>query len=390
MEAWGFVLMMGLVSLFSDMTYEGARGVVGPFLLHLGAPAVAVGFAAGFGEFLGLGLRLGSGILADRTRGYWALVLLGYALTLASVPLLGLSPTWRVAVALMLADRVGKAIRAPSRDALLSSIADSRGAGKVFGIHEALDQVGAVAGPLLVAFLLGFGLSYRLTLLSLAVPAAAAMAFLLMAKRLYGGTARAEGSTPRGLFGLRGLRREFWLYLMASSLLGAGFFDFPLLAYMMGKAGLEARSISLLYALAMGVDALAALAMGLIFDRVGLKALFPAVIAGVLGPALAILGGDEFLVGLGVALWGVAMGGHESVLRASVGKMVPQGLRGSAYGVFNFLFGLSWFAGSVLLGLLYSFSPITSLSFSVACHLGALWLLWELARGGKIPQRDEP
>lgn len=384
MGAWSFVLLMGLVSLFSDMTYEGARGVVGPFLLHLGAPAVAVGFAAGFGEFLGLGLRLGSGVLADRTRGYWALAILGYALTLTSMPLLGLSPTWRVAVALVLADRVGKAIRAPSRDALLSSIAGSQGAGKVFGVHEALDQIGAVAGPLLVASLLGLGLSYRLALLSLALPAAVAMAFLLLARSLYGKALEAKGSSPRGLSGLRELKREFWIYLLASSLVGAGFFDFPLLAYMMGRSGLEAKSISLLYALAMGVDALAALAMGFLFDRVGLRALSLAVAAGVLGPALAILGGDEFLVGLGVALWGVAMGGHESILRASVGKMVPEGLKGSAYGVFNFVFGLSWFAGSVLLGLLYSFSPMTSLSFSAACHLGALWLLWELTRGGKI------
>ena len=180
-----FVLLLGLVSLFADATYEGARSITGPYLALLGAGAAAVGAVAGFGELVGYALRLATGYLSDRTGRYWAIAILGYAVNLAAVPLLALAGRWEVAALLIIAERTGKAIRTPARDAMLSYVTRGMGHGRGFGLHEALDQVGAVAGPLLVAGALRWRGSYRLGFALLLVPALAALAVLLEARRLY-------------------------------------------------------------------------------------------------------------------------------------------------------------------------------------------------------------
>ena len=153
-SARAFVVVMGVVALFGDMTYEGARGLLGPYLALLGASAAAVGFAAGLGEFLGYALRLLTGWLGDRTRAYWPLVIAGYALNLVAVPGLALVGSWQAAVALLLLERIGKAVRSPARSTLVSYAANEAGVGKSFGLEEALDQIGAVSGPLLTAFVI--------------------------------------------------------------------------------------------------------------------------------------------------------------------------------------------------------------------------------------------
>ena len=166
-----FVVLIGVVSLFSDFTYEGARSITGPFLAVLGASATAVGVIAGFGELIGYALRLASGYFADKTKKYWTLVFLGYGLNLLAVPLLALAGHWPIAAALIVAERMGKAIRTPARDVMLSCASDQIGRGWGFGLHQALDQTGAVLGPLAVAAVLYYKGGYETGFALLLIPA---------------------------------------------------------------------------------------------------------------------------------------------------------------------------------------------------------------------------
>jgi predicted MFS family arabinose efflux permease len=374
-----FVVLLGVVSLFADMTYEGARSITGPFLAVLGASGTAVGVIAGLGELLGYGLRLASGYLADRTRHYWALTLLGYGVNVLAVPLLALAGRWELAAALMIAERVGKAIRTPARDVMLSQATRRMGHGWGFGLHEALDQIGAVAGPLLVALVVSWRAPYQTAFAALLVPALLTLGVLTLAWRLFPDPRRLEGSPVAQPVPDR-LPAAFWLYLAASALIAAGFADFPLIAYHFGKhAVIPPVGIPVLYAFAMGVDALAALLLGHWFDRLGLGVLMTSTLLSALFAPLVFLGGVT-AAWVGVGLWGIGLGAQESILRATIAGMVPPDRRGWAYGLFNAAYGIAWFLGSALMGLLYDASLTGLIAFSIVVQLTALPLLWVVTR----------
>jgi predicted MFS family arabinose efflux permease len=367
-----FVVLLGLVSLFADVTYEGARSITGPYLALLGAGAAAVGFVAGFGEMAGYALRLASGWLADRTRRYWMLTLAGYTVNLAAVPFLALAGRWQTAALLIVLERAGKAMRTPARDAMLSHAAVNVGRGWAFGLHEALDQAGAVAGPLLVAWALAARRSYGWAFAMLGVPAALALAVLLAARMLY--------PSPRDLevrseaLEARGLPRVFWLYLAAAGLLAAGYADFALIAFHFQTSALvSAPWIAILYAAAMGLDGAAALALGRLYDRLGLPLLGAAALVAAPFAGLIFLGG-RWLALAGLALWAVGMGAQESVLRAAIGALAPPQRRGAAYGIFHAAYGLCWFAGSAIMGLLYGVSRAALAGFSASLIIAAAGL----------------
>lgn len=373
-----FVILLGVVSLLADMTYEGARSITGPYLALLGASATAVGFAAGFGELVGYGLRLISGYLSDRTGRYWAWTLVGYSLNLLVVPLLALAGRWEIAAALMIAERMGKALRAPARDAMLSHAAHTVGRGWGFGLHEAMDQIGAMAGPLIVAGVLAWRGSYQTGFAVLLFPALLALAVLLVARWLYPRPQELEPYTAN--VQTEGLPRVYWWYLAGVALLAAGFADFPLIAFHFGRSGsVPANQIPIFYAAAMGVDALAALVFGRLYDRRGPVVLVgAAVISACFAPL--VFGASFWAALAGMVVWGVSMGAQESVLRAAVAGMVPADRRGSAYGVFNIGYGLAWFAGSALMGLLYDFALPAVIAFSVLTQLAAVPVFVALAR----------
>ncbi|WP_025745823.1 MFS transporter [Kallotenue papyrolyticum] len=373
-----FVVMLGVVSLLSDVTYEGARSITGPYLATLGASAALVGLVAGLGELLGYGLRLVSGYVSDRTRQYWPITILGYVVNLVAVPLLALAGSWPLAALLIVAERIGKAIRTPARDALLAQATQKLGHGWGFGLHEALDQIGALLGPLLVAAVLARQAEYRLGFAVLALPALLALLALLIARLLYPQPQDRAPTTPP--LRTEGLERRFWLYLAAVALLAAGFADFPLIAYHLERVALApARLIPLLYAMAMGTDALAALIFGRLFDRLGLAVLLAATLVAALVPGLVFLGGF-WLATLGVALWGVALGAQESIMRAALAGMVPAQRRGTAYGVFNAAYGVCWFLGSLTIGLLYDRSLTALVVVATGLQLAAVPLLWSVRR----------
>ncbi len=354
--AWRFIFVMGFVSLFADMTYEGARGLAGPFLLSLGASATAVGFISGLGELVGYGLRLLFGLISQRTGRYWLFTLLGYGVNLLAVPLLALAGSWPVAAILLICERLGKSIRAPSKDTLLSHAAAAVGHGKGFGFHEAMDQIGAVSGPLLgAAGLVYFG-GYRGAFGILAFPAAAALCVLIAGRIFFPDPSRfemtVESEPPRD----GKLPRTFWIYVAGAALLAFGYADFPLIAFHLRKTGiLTDAQAPIAYAVAMGVDAVAALGFGLLFDRVGLKSLPLAAVMG--GVAMPLCFSQRpALCWVGVVFWGAALGAQESSLKAGIARLVSKERRAGAYGIFHATFGVAWFLGSAAMGWLYDWN----------------------------------
>lgn len=382
-RALTFIVALGVVSLLADVAYEGARSIIGPFLGTLGASATAVGVVAGLGEFIGYALRLVTGYATDRTKRYWSFTIAGYGINLLAVPLLALAQRWEVAALLVVLERAGKAVRTPARDAMLSHAAQAVGRGWGFGIHEALDQAGALVGPLVVAGVLVWGGGYRLAFAVLLVPALVALAVLTAASRRFPAPHTLESAAPR--ISTAGLSRAYWRYVVGAALLALGYADFALVAYHFATAELfQPRWIPLLYAMAMAVDAVAALVVGRAFDRAGM----PAVIVGVLLSAgfapLVFLGGARAAIG-GMLLWGIGMGIHESTLRATVASVVSPGRRGAAYGIFGAVFGAAWFAGSALMGVLYDWSLVAVVVVSVGAQLLALPVLWQV---GALPRGD--
>ena len=366
-----FVLLVGVMSFFADFTYEGSRSIVGQYLGILGAGALAVGVVAGFGELLGYGLRLFSGRIADQTRRYWPITIGGYVLQMSVVPLLALAGSWQVAAILVVLERVGKATRNPPRDAMLSHAAHEMGYGWAFGVHEALDQFGAMFGPLAVALVLALSdHEYKLAFASLAVPAAITLVLVGVARVLYPRPQDLEAGP--GQVTTEGLPRVFWIYLAGAALVAAGFADFPLIAYHFQQTEtVSVTATPLLYATAMAVSGVGSLVFGRLFDRAGIGILVPLTVVGAMFAPLVFLGG--FWAGfVGVSLWGLGMGVHESIIPAAVAPMVSPDRRASAYGIFTGVYGIAWFLGSVVIGALLGISPGAVVVFSILAELAAI------------------
>jgi MFS family permease len=346
---------MGVVALFGDMTYEGARGIVGPYLGVLGASAAAIGFAAGLGEFLGYLLRLATGWFGDGTRAYWPLVVLGYAINLVAVPGLALVGSWEAAIGRAArADRQGDSEPGAEHARLVRS--DRGGRWQELGIEEALDEIGAVLGPLLVAAAVWIAdddvpaTRYRWAFAVLLVPVIASLALALFARRKYprpdSFEVEVEVRSPRTHFA-SALR---W-YVAAAALLGLGFADWPLLAFHAVRTGfLGPEALPLVYAGVMGVDAIAALGFGAWFDRSGLRVLAVASVASAAVAGLVLLAPSVPVLVVGALFWGVGMGAQDSVFKAAIVTLVPKASRGRAYGIFYAVFGLAWRIGSSLMG----------------------------------------
>lgn len=380
-KAINFVVLIGIVSLFSDMTYEGARSVTGPFLAVLGASGTVVGFVAGLGELLGYGLRLVSGFLSDRLGKYWTITILGYILNLFAVPLLALAGRWEIAAALMITERIGKAIRTPARDAMLSHATKEVGRGWGFGLHEALDQIGAVIGPLIVTAVLYLRGGFKTGFAVLLIPASLAIIVLIAARITYPTPRDLEPNQPRAISAAsKVFPGAFWLYLAAVVLIAAGYVDYPLISYHLKKVAVVPNNwLPIFYAVAMGVDALAALLFGYLFDRIGIYVLVIASLISAAFAPLVFLGGFTMAL-LGMVAWGTGMGAQESVLRAAIAGMIPPDRRGTAYGVFNTGYGIFWFLGSALMGVLYDRSVGYVVAFSMAAQLLSIPIMLYVGR----------
>jgi len=365
--AFQFIILLGIVSLLADMTYEGARSLTGPYLAVLGASAGVVGLVSGVGEFLGYALRLLSGYLGDRRKAYWQLTFAGYGLLIA-VPLLAFAGYWQFAAVLIILERMGRGIRTPSRDTMLSYATKQVGRGLGFGIHEALDQTGAIIGPLLLSavFLLKGG--YREGFTILWIPALLSIAFLVVARTRFPSPEKLESSDKSGQQTIppsAGLPRLFWFYALFIFLSVAGFAHFQLISYHLKVHSVVSDAqIPVFYAIAMGVDALVALLIGKTYDKIGLMSLLTLPLLTLPIPFFAFSFRYEFVV-ISVVLWGAVMGTHETIMRAAIADLTPIEHRGFAYGIFNTIYGVSWFIGSTLMGFLYEMNVGYLILFAV-------------------------
>ncbi len=390
-DAMLFILLFGVVSLFSDMTHEGASSIRGAYLSLLGASAAAIGFASGLGEMIGYSMRYVFGRLTDRTHRYWQMTIIGYVTDVLAVPALALvgEHGWVAACGLLIVQRMGKAIKKPAKDTIMSFAASQEGAGKSFGIQEVLDQIGAFLGPVLLYLVMLFQTEgsvfhkYSVCFAVSAVPGAITLIMLLVTKRKFPNPEKFEPE-PKEYVPFK-MKKEFILYIAGISLFAFGFIDYSLIIMhvsntyaSLGAGPAETSSLvttgtlPLLYAGAMLVDAVAALVFGFLYDKAGVKALALSTVISAPFPLLIFGGHSVPSLLAGIVLWGVGMGAQESILKAAVSGMVPKQSRATGYGIFECSFGVFWFLGSWLLGVLYDISIPAMIAVSVSAQLAAI------------------
>lgn len=366
-SAYTIILLLGLVSLFGDIVYEGARSINGPYLKLLTVNAVTLGIITGVGEFLGYALRLVSGYLSDKRKSYWLFTFLGYGL-LVSMPLLSLAGIWQIAALFIITERVGKAIRSPARDTILSKASSQVGTGFGFGLHEAMDQIGAISGPLIFTVFFALigkeeaGITvYQKGYSFLWIPFLLVILFLFISYKRVADNGRLEAEQIRKKDSDK-LSKVFWLYTLFTFTTSLGFCSFILVAFHFKSSRiLSDAQIPLYYAIAMGIDAIAALFIGRLYDKVkaqsknhnaGLNLLVVIPLMTVLIPLCAFSKQRIFVI-IGVLCWGIVMGIHETIMRSAIVDITSLNKRGTGYGFFNAAYGLAIFLGSVLLGFLY-------------------------------------
>lgn len=383
-SAIGFIVLFGVVSLFADMTYEGGRSMVGQYLQILGATAAAVGVSAGAGELLGYILRLGSGYIADKTKAYWAVTIIGYAFQLFALPLLAFIGQWQIAIAMVFAERIGKAIRNPSRDALLGYATSQTGRGFGYGLHEAMDQIGAFVGPLILSGVLYFRASqetaatggsvsdYQRAFLILFIPAALAILFLIINRVVFPRPQDFELKSKVPQIASKGFSKPYWLFVIASGLLAAGITDFPLIAFHFARVDLVPEFwIPTMYAVAMAVDGGAALLFGYFYDKKGFSVLLIMfTLEAFTAPLVFLFGVPGAIIGMG--LWGISMGAQESIMKAAIADLVPAEKRATAFGMFHTVYGVAWLGGSALMGFLYDWNIYAIVIFSLIVQIAAI------------------
>jgi len=380
----GFVVGFGLVSALADVVYEGARSVIGPYLGSLGASAFLVGVITGAGEAAALVLRLFTGRLVDRTGRPWPQTIVGYALTCLCVPLIALTGNLAPAGLLYNGERVGKAVRTPARDTMLAHASAELGRGYAFGLHEALDQIGAMTGPLLIAAALALGGDYRLGYGLLAVPGALALLALLRLRRgapdPLAWEPAAQLTEQKKLRLSATLPRRFWHYCAFSAITMFGYSTWAILAYhLSSRQLLRTPLVPVLYALAMAAASVAAIGFGRLYDRVGLRGLIALPLLAAAVPFLSFTNSPALFV-LGAAVWGAGMGVHDSTMRAAVADFVPAHRRGAGYGTFTACYGLAWLAGAAVIGWCYEQSHAAVAVFITATQCLALAVLLPLIR----------
>ena len=390
-QAMIFIILFGIVSLFSDMTHEGASSIRGAYMSLLGASAGAIGFVSGLGELIGYSMRYVFGRLTDKTKRYWLMTIAGYVLDVLAVPALALvgEHGWIAACGLLIIQRMGKAIKKPAKDTIMSFAASQEGLGKSFGIQEVLDQIGAFLGPVLLYVVMLFKTEgstfeiYSRCFAVLAVPGAITILLLLITKYKFPNPENFEPEEKR--FTPFKVKKEFIFYIAGISLFAFGFIDYSIIIMHVSKTYtnisaqltetsslVNSGTLPLLYAGAMLVDAVAALVFGLMYDKKGVKALAWSTV--ISAPFAILVFGTKSTSALllGIALWGVGMGAQESILKAAVTKMVPKSSRATGYGVFECSFGVFWFLGSWLLGVLYDISIPAMITVSVLSQLAAI------------------
>ena len=400
-----FIILFGIVSLFSDMTHEGASSIRGAYLSLLGASAATIGFISGLGELVGYSMRYVFGKLTDKSKQYWPMTIAGYVLDIIAVPALALvgEHGWIAACVLLVIQRMGKAIKKPAKDTIMSFAASQEGVGKSFGIQEVLDQIGAFIGPVLLYLVMLFKTEgttfeiYSTCFAVLAIPGAITLILLIVTRCKFPNPEHFEPE-PKEYIPFK-MKKEFILYIAGISLFAFGFIDYSIIIMHVSRtyshlasglsetsALVSTGSLPLLYAGAMLVDAVASLFFGMMYDKNGVKALVWSTVISAPFAVFVFAFDSVPMLLLGVALWGVGMGAQESILKAAVTSMVPKASRATGYGVFECSFGAFWFLGSWLMGVLYDVSIPAMIAVSVIAQLAAIPLY---IGSSKLMKKDE-
>lgn len=389
-RAMTFIILFGIVSLFSDMTHEGASSIRGAYLALLGASAGTIGFISGLGELIGYSMRYVFGKITDRTKKYWPMVIFGYILDILAVPALALvgEKGWIAAALLLVIQRMGKAIKKPAKDTIMSFAASQEGVGKSFGIQEMLDQIGAFLGPVFLYLVMLFKTDgttfeiYRTAFAFLAIPGFITILLLFITKREFPNPEAFEPEAKKEEAFV--MKKSFIYYIVGISFFAFGFMDYALVIMHISKnfTGLggsygtfrliSEETLPLLYAGAMLVDAVAAFIFGHIYDKKGVRALVISTI--ISAPFSLFIFGfkSEAAILFGLVLWGIGMGAQESILKAAVTSMVPKKNRATGYGIFECSFGIFWFLGSWVLGVIYSKSLPLMIGLSIFAQVLAI------------------
>ena len=411
-KALKFIILFGIISLFADMTYEGGRSITGPYLYILGVNAVLIGFISGFGEFVGYGIRIIFGAIADRTEKYWNFIILGYILNLIAVPLLAFANQWEIAIVLIIVERFGKSIRSPSKDVMLSHASSQTGRGIGFGIHEAMDQIGAIIGPLIIAgILITKNNNYSIGFGILIIPALISLSVLFFTKKFYPNTTQFEDNSRKAnssallknisddrnqiknkkerikieiykIFKTKfSISYKYYLLFIITSI--AGYANFQIISFhFKNSSTIPEVQIPIFFAIAMASSGLSALISGRIFDKKGLLTLSIVPILTIPITPLAF-SNNQIEVLASIILWGIVMGIQETIIRAAIPTLIPNLKRGTAYGIFNFAYGLSWFCGSTVMGILYNISIQYIILFSIIIEIISFPLLYKVIKETK-------
>ena len=367
--AFSFVLIMGLVNLFGDVAYEGGASINGPFMASLGAGAAIISITAGAGEFLGYALRLPAGYIADKTGRYWTITFIGYVINLFAVPAMALAGNWQVAALLVLAERAGRALRKPTVEAMLSYTTNELGRGWVYGVNTALDEIGATIGPLVIALVLLLHGNYRTGYALLAISALLALASLIAARVTFPLPARLEQGHSATA---RGFQRAYWMAMLAGAFFAAGLMSFELISYhLAANKIIEGPWIPVLLALATAFGVIASLVLGKLYDGYGMPVLLIAVLLSALFSPLVFFGGPAAVVA-GMLLWGIGYATQDTLLKAVIAGLLPEGKRNTAFGLFYAGYGGGWLLGSIVTGLLYDQSRLGLVVFAAAAQLASL------------------
>jgi MFS family permease len=385
-SAFRFVVILGVVNFFSDMTYEGGAAINGQYLASFGATAAAVSIIAGFGEFLGYSLRSLAGYLADRTGRYWLITFFGYAVNLLAVPAMALAWNWQSAAAFILAERVGRAFRKPTVEAMLSYSTGKHGRGWVYSFNTAMDETGAALGPLVIAFAFFLRADYRAAFAIMIIPSVLALISLAYARVTFPVPSKLEEGGPA-----TATRNEFpvayWLYMIAGSLFAMGIMSFELVAYHLSESDVVSEAWLPVFLSMATISAIAAsLFLGQLYDRIGIAAVAVAVVVSACFSPLVFFGG--FWISLvGLLLWGVGYATQDTLLKVLIAGILPKGRRNLAFGLFYLGYGGGWFIGSVATGLIYEHSRLALVSFAIAAQVLSLpfFLL-----GARSARKTEP
>lgn len=371
-----FIILLGVISLFSDMTYEGARSIAGPYLAYLGANPILISAVCGVGEFLAYGLRVISGYIGDRTKKHHVLMAIGYIFNIISIPVIGFVNSWQSVASLLFLERTGKAIRTSSRDLVLSRASKSVGGGFTFGLHHALDQLGAITGPVMISIIFSLTQNYSPCFKILFFPAVIAVIIFFMVLSRY-----PELKVETEIIEIKSekikyaLNKRFWIYISFVFFIAMGYLNFPLIAYhVKNKNLINEGFIPLYYALGMGAGALSGIFTGRLFDKIGIKILFYSISIPVFF-SVFILCGTGYMFALGIILWGVGLGVQESIMKGVITDIVSASNRGIAFGIYNFTYGISLMLSGIIMGYLYFHFKFALVSFSMIVELIAILIL---------------